>query len=329
MRQLSAPPDSLSLDGGVAFGSFRGGLPPLVFPPTGHGWLWNRAHEKRWTYAALADRRVFVGVAIVRLGYATNVLAFVFDRERSEMLADRSIIGPASFATFVDDGPGCRSARFAMQKARLEVGDSGISIDLPAHRGRRPVHVVASFEPARAPAIAAVVPIEGGFASATEKRIVTAHGEVFAEGRRISVEDGFGALDHTAGFLARHTMWRWALGLGRATTGESVGFNIVEGFVGEAECAAFVEGELHPLGEGRFVFSADQPLEPWRLTTTCGALDLTFDPGAVHAEKKNLGVVRSRFIQPVGAFSGRLRVGGKELALSHVPGVTEDQDVVW
>jgi hypothetical protein len=56
---------------------------------------------------------------------------------------------------------------------------------------------------------------------------------------------------------------------------------------------------------------------------------LTFDVGAIHAQRTNLVLVRSRFVQPVGAFRGTLRVDGADIELDGVPGVVEDQNVVW
>ncbi len=106
-----------------------------------------------------------------------------------------------------------------------------------------------------------------------------------------------------------------------------MGFNLVEGFVGEPECAAWIGDEILPLGEGRF--TVGDARSPWRVTTTCGALDLLFRPAAIHSEQKNLLVARSHFVQPVGAFEGTLRHRGRELALRAIPGVTEHQDVVW
>ncbi|HVY48825.1 MAG TPA: DUF2804 family protein, partial [Minicystis sp.] len=145
----------------------------------------------------------------------------------------------------------------------------------------------------------------------------------------VELGPAFAGYDHTHGLLARRTAWRWAFAMGRAKSGEKVAFNLVEGFVGEPECCVWIDDELHPVGEGRFLFDAKHPLEPWRVRTTCGAVDLRFSPGAMHAERKDFGLVRSHFVQPVGAYAGAIEVGGKKLELEGVLGVTEDQDVLW
>jgi hypothetical protein len=107
-----------------------------------------------------------------------------------------------------------------------------------------------------------------------------------------------------------------------------VALNLVEGFVGEAECAAWVDGEVFPLGEGRFTFDAKNPLREWRVESEGGGVDMRFNPGGAHDEHRNLGVVSSRFLHPIGAYTGKLRAGGRELDVTAL-GVTEDQDVTW
>jgi hypothetical protein len=179
-------------------------------------------------------------------------------------------------------------------------------------------------------AIAPVGPSRDGLVNVTEKRaLLPVSGELTVRGRRRRLDGALGGYDYTHGLLARRTMWRWAYALGRAKSGERVGFNLVQGFVGEPECTAWVDGEVFPMREGRFAFDRDEPLSEWRVSTADGAVDLRFKPGGMHSEQKNLGLVASRFVQPAGAYSGTLRVGAKELVLDGVLGVTEDQDVLW
>jgi hypothetical protein len=103
--------------------------------------------------------------------------------------------------------------------------------------------------------------------------------------------------------------------------------NLVEGFVGEAECALWIDGALFPLAEGRFDFDAARPLQPWKVKTADGGADLRFEPGGIHEEHKNFGVIASRFVQPVGSFSGTIAVEGRgPIELDQVLGVVEDQD---
>lgn len=324
----------------MQFGSFHGGLPRMDFGPIPKSRLWKLVHDKRWTYVGIADERVFCGIALVSLSYAATAILFILDRASGEMLVDRSVIGPASALAFEDRGDGDRIASFKLGRTRVRLGSKEVLIDIvDDKRGGQPAHILARPTGPGPAALSAIVPIEGGYANATEKRLVEVTGEVVAAGRRYLLggkRPALAAYDHTAGYLARHTAWRWALGLGYDATGQTrVAFNLVEGFVGEAECGGWIDDELVPFGEGRFEFDEQRPQQPWRIHTTCGALDLVFEPAAVHAEHKDLLLVRSKFIQPVGAFRGTLRLpaaaGRSErvIRLENLPGVTEHQDVLW
>jgi hypothetical protein len=95
------------------------------------------------------------------------------------------------------------------------------------------------------------------------------------------------------------------------------------------ENALWFDDRLVPVGRARFSWDRSDPMAPWTVRTVDGSVDLQFTPYAVHSEHKDLVVLTSRFIQPVGVFSGTIRVDGVESVISAMPGVTEDQDIRW
>lgn len=336
---LTQAPLALRSSEGLRFGSYKGGLPLLDLGRSPRGLIADFLSQKRWIYNAFASEEVFIGCAVVSLSYATSALLFVADLAEKRLLFDASFMGGPLAARFTDGGQGDRSAVFRGKApngrtARLGVGDHGLHLEVPGALRVR----VSSRPGSAAPAIGAVVPVEGGYANATEKRYVGARGsiEVFGDApRRFFAERALLGVDHTRGYLARRTAWRWAYMMGETTQGKTVVVNLVEGFVGEPECSVWIDGVLHPVGEGRFSYDPAEPLSPWRVTTTCGAVDLQFKPFAIHREKKDLVIVKSNFLQPVGGWSGTVRLpearGGGTAThfLDDVPGVSEHQDVLW
>jgi hypothetical protein len=334
MRDLSASPGSVvdATTGRPLLGSYRGGLPPVDWSPLGLGATTRTLRHKRWVYVAIATQDVFVAVAVVRMGYAANAFAYAYDATSRSMLARRSWLGPPFAATVGDTGgEGCRAsfrgrdASVVIERARREPY-YGVQVQA------RGLALTASLDASNAPpAIGAIAEVAPGRFDATEKRALLAvRGELRIAGRTVPLDGATGGYDFTSGMLARHTRWRWGFALGRMEGGVPFALNLVEGFVGAAECAAWIGDELVGLGEGRFAFDAAQPQEPWTVSTADGAARLTMSPGAVHEERRNLLVVGSRFVQPCGAWTGELTLPGRPaLRIDRALGVTEDQDVTW
>src|SRR5262249_30486309 len=116
MRVLAPVPDA-AIDpatGQPRFGSYRGGLPRVDLGPVAGGTLRTIARRKRWLYFMMVSDDLLIALAVIRLGYASNVFAYAFDRRTLRMRATRSAIGP-NFASEVGDtgGEGC-VARFRL-----------------------------------------------------------------------------------------------------------------------------------------------------------------------------------------------------------------------
>jgi hypothetical protein len=256
----------------------------------------------------------------------------VYDARAARLLAHRTSLGAASAAKVGDAaGEGC-FAGFRRGGTTIAISRPGGATAYTVRAEMPGLEVNASLESTKAPAaITAIARVDGGGVNTTEKRaLLAATGEAIVGDQRISLDGAFAGYDYTHGALARHTRWRWAFALGKTSHGEPFAMNLVEGFVGEAECAAWIGSDIFPLAEGRFAFDADKPLDAWRVTTADEGVDLRFTPGDLHAEKRNLILVASRFIQPCGTFSGTLHIDGKrDVAIDRALGVTEDQDVLW
>lgn len=334
MRDLAASPESVVDDrtGAPRLGSYRGGLPRVDWGPLGVGAAARLARHKRWLYVAVATGDVYVALAVARFGYASTSFVYAYDAAGGRMLARRSWLAPPFAATVGDTGgEGCR-ATFRARGASVVVERARREPYYGVHIEAEGLSLTASLDASAAPpAIGAVAEVAPGRFDATEKRaLLAARGELRVGDRTVSLDGALAGYDFTSGMLARHTRWRWGFALGRLAGGVPFALNLVEGFVGEAECAAWIGDELVGLGEGRFAFDGARPAEPWSVRTSDGVADLTLRPGAVHEEKRDLLVVGSRFVQPCGAWTGTLSLPGRPAAtIDRALGVTEDQDVTW
>jgi uncharacterized protein DUF2804 len=187
--------------------------------------------------------------------------------------------------------------------------------------GRRGVHVTPDCVAVRGVfelslgdgAPVAVASRHGGHEIWTRKRVVDARGRIGDRPLELRA-----IVDESAGYHARVTSWRWSAGVGFATGGEPVAWNLVDG--------------IHdaPTGSERAVWIGGEPQEvpPVAFAPDLSSVGgLRFSAEATRARSENFVVIRSDYEQPFGTFAGELPGGGPELREGW--GVMERHEVRW
>ncbi|WP_426107076.1 DUF2804 domain-containing protein [Massilia sp. TSP1-1-2] len=323
MTLPAAPRSIVGPDGQVALGRFCGLAEGIdwraLAPPYRRSAWWRRFHHKRWHYVALACEDVFCAVAIVDLGWTSTAFAYVFERRARQLIASFAQNGlPGLSARLADHGAG--ASRFRFLASQIDIGPdaltlrcAGFEVDALFHGG--------------APHLLAVGTVAGGSVHATQKSAGMAlTGEARVGGRRIALHGGVASVDYSNGLLARETDWRWACAHSR-----TLGFNLQAGYFGANENALWLGGALIPLGAARFAFDAADPMAPWRIHTDCGLLNLQFTPEGLRRDDKNLLIAASKYVQPIGTFSGWVKADAKgpAIAVEALLGVTEEHRSRW
>ena len=223
------------------------------------------------------------------------------------------------------------------------IGKLPILRDLPTASARPWLDIDLTLESTVAPPLTAIsqVDADGGLVTSTIKTAamntwgtITLHGQDQEAPHTMSLDGGTGAMDYTNGFLPRHTSWQWASTTGRLEDGRLFGLNLVSQFSGigddTAENAVWLDGALVPLdSRARVLLDKSDLTKPWTVRTVDGAVHLHFQPLTIHREGLNLGIIRSRFVQPTGLFTGHVMVEGERVLINRMPGVVEDQDILW
>jgi hypothetical protein len=163
--------------------------------------------------------------------------------------------------------------------------------------------------------IECVCPCGHSYAWTRKQGGIAAHGTIRVKGSQRAV-NARGIVDDTAAYYERHTAWRWSAGVGTGRDGAALAWNVVDGVNDPpqlSERTLWVDGEPQELEATRFAADLSR------------VGDLAFHAEAERTRKDNLFLVRSRYRQPFGTFSGT--VGGHELATGY--GVMEDHDVYW
>lgn len=327
---MTPSPDAVVRDGQPAHGRYAGRIDCIDWSALRPrpGWLWRQLHHKRWHYVGLGHDEVFIGVAIVDVGWVSSAFAYLFDRRHRVMRADWTQDGLPGLQAGVSDAPlaGAR-AWFRGPGARLSLdhvdGDRlRLTVNTPALRLEANLNLQGM-----APPLLAIGPIAGGLAHATQKTsALPVQGWAEAQGQRYTLDGGWAAVDASNGLLARETAWRWA-----SAHRADVGFNLQDGYFGGQENVLWLGGEPIPLGAARFEFDANQPMRPWRVHTDDGLLDLVFTPEGARAADKDLLIAASHYVQPVGTFAGTVRAhaGAPVMPVTQLLGVTEDHRSRW
>ncbi|WP_158542629.1 DUF2804 domain-containing protein [Lujinxingia litoralis] len=308
------------------------------------GGLQARLRRKRWQYSALCTDEVFVAQAVVHAGFAGNAFMYAIDLREERLVLRASTLGLPGVQVAVNNQPGAgleASFRGPGQKIWTRRPPQGAPYEVGANLSRwgalpyGAVDLRAHLSVVQAaPALTVIAPVAApGRLNVTQKWMgLPARGRLQIASRSYELAGGLGALDYTQGFLGRRTAWRWAMALGRLDDGRRLGLNLVEGFNDDHptanENALWVGDRLIGLGRARFTYQKDRPGEPWQVRTTCGRVELSFRSIYVHREVRNIGPVRSSFLQPAGRFEGTIKVDNIAYPVRLV-GVTEDQDIWW
>ncbi|WP_224362387.1 DUF2804 domain-containing protein [Hyalangium versicolor] len=350
-REMPLPPVPNSIatsQGEPRFGKYQGELPEVDLGRLQGRWALAKAarllKRKRWLYTFAATPEVAAIFAVVDLGYTSSAFAIAVDLQERRPLCDVSFLGAPGPLVEVSDRPGAGlTASFRTLGGRLSArrGEEDERYQLEVDVSRVRTGSLQSFQwrgellvAGGPPALTLIAPVEqDGLVNVTQKRGgLLALGSLEAGGKRFRMDGGVGGLDYTQGYLARHTSWRWAFAAGRLADGTPVGFNFAEGFnesAGHNENGLWVGDRLYPLPPARFEYDPKELLDPWRVTTADGSVDLRFKPIYVHRDEKDLRLVVSHFAQPVGLFEGTVRAAGRTYTLVSLPGVTEEQDMLW
>ncbi len=292
---------------------------------------------KQFQYFGVISDELMFGCALAHLRHTAIAFAYAYEPGRG-MVVEHSSRAPLGVGVDLCTSPvrGASDYRFGRLDARLEYADAPRRKSIALTLGDEMIvdaefdEAASSFEP-----MSLCTRIgRNGWVYAHKVAGVPVRGTIRLGARSFDLETigAYAHHDFSAGFMRRETFWNWACLSGKATDGADIGLNVSCG-VNEtsfSENCAWVDGKLLPLGLCHFDYDWDRPLEPWRITSTDGALNLTFRAEGQHVERLQLGFAASDFKQVFGVFEGTLRTAeGRTVAIEGIRGFVEDQYAKW
>jgi hypothetical protein len=239
---------------------------------------------KVWRYVGIYGPELMMCLASVRIGAARQSFWALWDREHGR-LHERTVLGPRAVS---------------LTPGRARATGSGVQIDLRLDE---------------TPGVECVCSSARAYGWTRKQGGVIARGTVTIDGLPRPLV-AHAVIDDTAAYYERHTRWRWSAGVGRATDGRALAWNLVEGVNDppqDSERTLWINGEPRELPPTRFA------------TDLSRVGELAFAVEAERRQDQNLLLIRSYYRQPFGTFTGQ--VGGVELVEGF--GVMEEHDVWW
>ena len=274
-----------------------GERPDLPIPPARQPLFHKGLMRKRWRYVGFYGDEVMLCAGVVRIGIFSHTFWSVWDRNAA-------------------GGEGR-----VFEHTRLRPGRPEVILDGPRVQVRS-AEVEADLRFGEIEPIEVVSPNGRGWGWTRKRAGVPVNGRITAGDRSFNVS-GFGVDDESAGYHARKVSWFWSAGIGVATDGRALGWNLTEGINDAPTCserAVWVDGVPREPAPVRFdgleAVSFSDDAEP--------GLRFHFS-GAERRRNDNFGLIRSDYVHHFGEFRGRL--DGIELASA--AGVMEEHKVTW
>ncbi len=326
---LPPAPPTLRGPSGYACGRFEGAIASPAIDAAGA----LRFRLKEWHYLSVVTDRWFVAFGLVQLGYVAQLFAYVVDRSAPTRRNEVERISPLGRALRMAESSTRGTTTFEGGGHRVEIASANgfvVELDVAMPGGR----LAGRFRVEPAPGLSLAYPLSHDRPAYTHKAAgMRVAGELSVGSATIlgAGAEGLAVSDFTRSLARRHTRWKWASFAHARSDGRPFGLNlsadVYDDEAGDSQENAFFSGEeTAALGGVRFTLPREPRKEPWRIASRRGdEVDLRFTPLGARSHDRDLGIVRTRFVQPYGTFHGRVRDERVDGAF----GVVEDHDSLW
>lgn len=273
---------------------------------------WGR--NKRWEYWGVLLGDGFVSLTFADLDYL-GMVATEWGDFTTGAKGRAAHISPLGRALDLPDMSGDKSLDLHAKLLNASITESDGTTRLQAdwpRRGGRDRFDITVQRPADHESINVVVPwSETRFQFTSKHQALPATGTASLGGveRTIGVDSpAWATLDVGRGRWPYKALWNWAGGAGHTTDGHVIGLQLGSKWTdgtGATENGIILDGVATKIGEElAWDYRIDRPLDPWRVRSADGALDLTLTPLADKPSKLNLGVFFTGGNQIFGSWSG-------------------------
>lgn len=287
-------------------------------------------------FISLHNQDYTLACAIANVQYVANAFVYLFEHQTGQM-------HPYSFMQPL--GLRCKqSNRPFSGESRFRKGNATFNVAAKQHPDRYELQVAIGKDIRIAATLSEPDDYEStvvctragynGWAFTQKHTALEVDGNIKWKQLNISLTDGqfVGSSDWSCGFMRRETAWNWTSISTMLNDGTRLGLNLACG-VNEtsfSENTLWINGRAQPLAAAQFEFNRKNRMEPWKIRTSDGKVDLSFVPEGCHKEKINALLVASNFSQLPGKYFGTIKTtDGHQYQLEGVNGLIEDHYAKW
>lgn len=332
-----APYSLIQANGQPAFGLFNGAVAEFNLQRFVYQNLMdNKAnalaryfHYKQFQFISVTGSNWLLAVAIADIRYANSGFAYLY-RFDCNQASSKGLLLPGHLGCQMSSSASKGDARqqFGAYKVAIKTSPTQWRLSIDTHQLKADLII----EKAQQMPLALCTPTGyNGFTYTEKSNALMLSGSLELHGSQMDLTQALAGYDFSAGFMRRHTSWRWA-SINAMVAGEAFGLNMAAGVneTGLCENALWLNGHIQHLSPACFVFDRKDNKKPWQVTSLCGEVQLEFTPLYCRQEKANIGLVASNFRQYVGLYRGAVKLtNGRTLQLDAIKGLAEDHYAKW
>ncbi len=298
-----------------------------------------RFRIKRWDYYGVTTPTHYYSFTLADLGYAGQIFAYVVDFQNGDYHEETLTI-PLARGILLPRNSTEGTSRYESDKARIvfqvEPQARRVTVAWPEF-GERGLSAEIRFGlPVDHESMVIVIPIgPKRFYSNRKVNCMPVDGWVKVGGERVDLDPNrsLGNMDWGRGVWEYNSFWVWASASGFLEDGRRAGLNMGFGFgdtTAATENALILEGRVHKFGQVDFTYDAGDFMQPWRMVSSDGQLDLEFVPFLDRTAATNLLVITSEVHQMFGRYYGTVRTDdGDRIHLDGLVGFAEEHRARW
>ncbi len=301
--------------------------------------LFKHLRAKRWRFTGVFSPEIVMGIAVVDTGYIGTSFAYVYDRKTGEIAeyTGKSLLARACNIT----------DNLSKGKAVFNQGKNLISMDWDLKNGIELINIAVQTKSNRIEADIEVLEdvkvneshqvtfptFKNKFAFTHKIAGLPVTGSIKCNGKAYNLDKdcSFAAIDHTMGYHDYNWKWLWSSLSGLSEEGRIIGLNLVAPITHKTinENVLWIDGKKFVLGESDFE-NKKNIMGIWKIKTKNKMVDLTFEPLKVRSEAINIGIIKSKFAQPIGLYNGHVLLpDGEKIYIKDQIGIAEEHFARW